>query len=166
MSSTEMKNQKISSLEYWILKPFRSGAGEEQPYVKQVVSLLQSLQTFPTNTEEYDQTLQKLESVYADNKMAYQHVDRAQIQKAIIKMKSTVVSRILATQLTPVATKITEAVVPVVKKTWNDTISPAANKTLRFLHKTFAKKRIEVKRISMTETEVDTTTPTIVPDKT
>jgi hypothetical protein len=141
--NAEMKSA-LNSLEYWMLKPYHHFNDKDLPYVKQVVGLLQILQTDSLHSAEYDTTLSNLEAAYQENKMAYQHVERRQTEKAIKAMKGSVISRMINKNIIPAATKAVETVRPVVNKAMNETIIPAADKTLRFFHKTFAKKKTEV----------------------
>lgn len=143
---------RLNSLEYWILKPFHIVNDRDVPYVKQVVGLLQELQTQTLHSDEYDRILSDLEAVYQGSKMQYQYVERRQTEKAIKTMGGSVISRIISKNIIPVTTKVVETVKPTVSKTLNETVLPAANKALVFMHKTFAKK----KRIEVTEaTEVN-----------
>ncbi len=144
----------LNSLEYWILKPYHIVNDKDLPYVKQVVGLLQELQTHTLHSDEYDKTLSDLEAAYQGSKMRYQYVERRQTEKAIKAMSGSVISRIISKNIIPVTTKVVETVKPTVTKTWNETLFPAANKALCFMHKTFVKKqRIEVTEVDQAPTE-------------
>lgn len=133
----------INGLEYWLLKPYHRVNDRNIPYVKEVLGLLQNLETSAPHSEEYDKILSDIDTAYQGSKMRYQYVERRQTEKAIKAMYGTVISRIINKNVMPVTNKVMETVKPVVSKTMNETVIPAANKTLRFLHKTFAKKKIE-----------------------
>jgi hypothetical protein len=145
--------QLINSLEYWLLRPYTSLNDRDIPYVKQFMKSLQTLQTSTPHSEEYDRTLSEIEEAYQENRTRYQYVDKRQIEKAIMAMKGSVISRIISKNIIPVTTKVVGTVKPVVTKTMNETVIPAANKTLCFLHKTFAKKKAEVVEVSPTTEE-------------
>lgn len=150
--NTETKTL-LNSLEYWLLRPYDGLNDRDIPYVKQIVGSLQTLQTSTLHSEEYDRILSEIETAYQENRTRYQYVDKRQTEKAIKAMKGSVISRIISKNVIPVTTKVVDTVKPVVTKTMNETVIPAANKTLCFLHKTFANKKIEVTEVNQAPTE-------------
>ncbi len=146
-------NELLNSLEYWLLKPYHRINDRDLPYVKEVLAHLQNLQTVTLYSEEFDKTLSDIEAAYHVNKMRYQYVERRQIEKAIKAMSGSVLSRMISKNVVPVTTKVAQTVGPVVNKALNETVYPAANKALCFMHKTFAKKKIEVVEVNQDSTE-------------
>lgn len=134
------QTDNIKSLEYWLFKSIPT----KLAYHQEITKLLVSLKETTLYSEEYTNCLEDIQIVYQKNRLLYEHIGRRQIEKAIQKMKSTVIDRVISTTLAPVVNKVADSVVPVVKKTWANQVLPATDKTLRFLTKHFVKKKTVV----------------------
>lgn len=138
MSSLE-KKVLANQLEFWLLHPFNSPKDIELPVIGKITELIQSFQEGGG-----DEVLGEIRILFEENKQKYNYVERKQIEKAMDKMASSVLSKIISDSILPAAKKVADVVSPKAKKVWDETLVPASDKTLRFLTKTFVKKRVKV----------------------